>query len=75
MAPLTRTLVCQVQVARGGISVNEASRVSLENDTDSPIIHVVNKSLPLTWAFRPRYVGRNHKFGPPGHPVVCTVSV
>ena len=69
------TLGCQVQAARGGISLNEASWIALEIDTESPIIHVVNESVPITYAYRARYVGRNLKFGPLGDPVVCTVSV
>lgn len=69
------TIGCQVQAARGGIPTDEALWIPLEIDTESPLIHTVNETAPITFAYRARYVGRSLKFGPFGDPVVCTVSV
>jgi len=64
-----------VQVARGGIVMNEASWVALEIATDSPPTLIVNETQPITYAYRSRYVGKNLKFGALGDPAVCTVGV
>lgn len=66
---------CQVQAARGGIPASEAQWIPIDTDTESPLIHLVDESAPVTFAYRARYVGKNLKFGPYGDPVVCTVSV
>lgn len=70
-----KTIGCQVQVARGGISQVEANWTVLEIDTESPVIHVVDETVATTYAYRARYLGKNLKFGPFGDPAVCTVSV
>ena len=66
---------CQVQAARGGIPAEEALWIPIDTDTESPLIHLVNETAPVTFAYRARYVGKNLKYGPYGDPVVCTVSV
>ena len=75
-APLRLSPVgCEVQTARGGIPAAESQWVTIEVDTESPVIHVVADTTPTTYAYRARYVGKNLKFGPFGDPAICTVSV
>jgi len=69
------TIGCQVQAARGGIPTEETLWIALDVDTESPLLHVVNETIPTTYAYRARYVGKNVKMGPFGDPAVCTVSV
>ena len=53
----------------------KAQWTARETDTESPIIHTINETTPITYAYRTRYIGKNVKFGPFDDPVVCTVSV
>ena len=69
------TMGVQLSWARGGIPTNEASWAVLDNDTESPYIHELNESAPVSIAYRARYIGKNLKLGPLGDPVVCTISV
>jgi len=66
---------CEIQYCRGGIPTEESDWRMLELDTESPLIHAIHDTIPTTYAYRARYVGKKLKFGPLSAPVTCTVSV
>jgi hypothetical protein len=69
------TIGCEVQAAQGGIPADPSAWTVLELDTESPMLHIVSDTVPTTYAYRARYVGKNLQLGPFGDPAVCTVSV
>ena len=69
------TFGCEIQFARGRVPAEEALWTQLGIGTESPLIHNVHDSEPVTYAYRARYLSRNAKYGPFGAPATCTVSV
>lgn len=68
-------IACEIQYHIGGIPENEEDWKTLDTDTDSPFIHHLETSQPVTIAYRARYIGKAVKFGPFSAPVTCTVTV
>ena len=62
-------------VPRGGIPADGSGWTTLELDTESPLVHAIHDTIPTTYAYRARYVGKKLKYGPYGDPATCTVSV
>lgn len=56
---------CEIQYHRGGIPTDNADWRQLDTDTDSPYIHTLHESTPITYAYRARYLGKKLKHGPP----------
>ena len=69
------TMGCEIQYIRGGIPADGSGWTTLELDTESPLIHHIHDTIPTTYAYRARYVGKKLKPGPVGAPATCTVSV
>lgn len=63
---------CEIQYAK---EAPELVWVNLGLDTDSPMIHHVNETTPITYIYRARYVDKKLHYGNYGDPVKCTVSV
>jgi len=70
-----RVIGCEIQVARGGIPTDPSVWTALQISPQSPFVFVMPDTVPTTYAFRARYVGKNLKFGVFCDPVVCTISV
>ena len=69
------TIGCEIQIARGGIPLEESAWTVLGSDTQSPMFHTVDESAPTTFAYRARYIGKRIQYGPYSDVVTCTVSV
>lgn len=66
---------CTIEFHRGGLPEPDSDWTFLDEDTESPYVHIVHDTEPTTYAYRVCYVGKKLKRGPYSAPAVCTVSV